>query len=104
MTTHPAGRDLLPVSCTLGPADGGQRLDEWRHLIESAGTGREVTPGRVILSFQNLPDVGVELERLVGAERLCCAFLGWELVEAGASWRLHVTGTDEDLRALTLDG
>lgn len=98
------GRDLLPIACTLGPDEGAARLAEWQQLGAIAGAGREHAPGRVTLRFRDLPGVGAELERLVAAERACCAFLGWHLVHADAQWHVEVSGSDEELQALPLDG
>jgi hypothetical protein len=94
------GRELLPVACALGPADGARRLDEWRELAAAAGAGREVKPGAVTLRFRDLPGVRDRLQRLVSAERECCAFLGWEFVRTPSGWDVEITGTDDDLRAL----
>jgi hypothetical protein len=102
VTAESAGRQLLPVACTLGPADGGQRLADWRHVTEVAGAGRDIATGKVTLRFHDLPGIASELERLVAGERECCAFLGWQLVHAGNEWHVDITGTDENLQALPL--
>lgn len=96
------GRALLPVACTLNPYDGAQRLSEWRRLASEAGLGTEMLPGQLRLRFANTPDVGVELARLVDAERECCAFLGWTLDSGDGEWRVTITGTDDDLRTVLL--
>lgn len=103
MTVEPGGRESLPVACTLGPADGRQRLDDWRALATAAGAGRADAAGAVVLTFRDLPGVHAELSRLVEAERSCCAFLTWELVRADGQWQVHVTGEAGDLGALPLD-
>jgi hypothetical protein len=100
----PNGRSLLPVACTLEVADGAQRLEQWRRLSVTAGLGRELAGGRLTLRFQGLPGVRAELDRLVDAERTCCAFLGWEVVPCEAELHVHVTGKPEELRSLTLTG
>ena len=102
MTADSSGRQLLPVACTLEGAEGGRRLAEWRRVAATAGAGRQFAPGRLTLRFRDLPGVRSELERLVDAERDCCPYLGWRLVQAEAEWRVDVTGTDPELRALPL--
>jgi hypothetical protein len=96
------GNSQLPVACTLGPTDGAERLAEWRRIAALAGAGRQLGSGMLVLSFRELPGVGPELERLVTAERECCAFLGWELRRDGDAWQVLVTGPDEALHALSL--
>ena len=102
MSPDPEGRPLLPVACTLGAADGAQRLDEWKRISGAAGMGREVTAGRLVLRFRGSPDVGEELERLVSAERLCCSFLGWDLVHVEGKWRVEISGSEDELRSLSI--
>lgn len=98
----PNGRRLLPVACTLGASDGARRLEDWRRLVADAFAGRDHTTGRLLLTFRDLPSVGPELERLVAAERECCAFLSWNLIRAGNTWQLEITGDDDGLQALSL--
>jgi hypothetical protein len=79
-----------------------QRLAEWRRIIEDAGLGRSVTTGMVTLRFRVGPGVGAELQRLVAAERDCCGFLGWNVVQAATEWRVEISGGDEALHSLPL--
>ena len=91
---------MLPVACTLEAIDGAQRLEEWRRLSTAAGLGRQLAGGKLTLRFRDVAGVGEELDRLVSAERECCAFLGWELVRSEAEWHVHITGSPDELRAL----
>jgi hypothetical protein len=102
MSVGPENRDLLPVACTLGPADGARRLADWRRITEEAGVGHSVTPGMVTLRFRKAPGVGAELQRLVTAERDCCSFLGWNLVQIDYEWRVEISGSDDGLGSLPL--
>jgi hypothetical protein len=54
------------------------------------------------LRFHDLPGVRDELERLIAAERDCCAFLGWEVAFSEGELHVHITGDPDELRALTL--
>jgi len=101
VTVDAGGRPLLPVACTLGAIDGTQRLEEWRRLSAAAGLGRQMTDGKLTLRFGDVAGFREELDRLVRAERECCAFLGWELTQSGTEWHVHITGSPDELRALT---
>ena len=90
------------VACTLGPLDGRQRVDDWRRLAAAAGVGRQLAGRTLTLRFRALPGVQQELDRLVDAERDCCAFLGWELTESAAELHVHVTGDPDELKALAI--
>ena len=102
MTEGPENRDQLPIACTLGPEDGQHRLTEWRRITAEAGVSRSVATGLVTLTFRDLPGIGDELQRLVAAERDCCAFLGWNVVKTVTEWRVEISGNDEELRTLPL--
>jgi hypothetical protein len=95
-------RDLLPLACTLTPAAGAARFDEWRALFHEYGAGRTDADGLVTFRFRNAPEVAGELVRLVDAERDCCAFLGWDLEQADDVWTLRISGTADALRTLSL--
>jgi hypothetical protein len=53
------------------------------------------------LRFRDQAGVGTALERLVAAESDCCSFLGWELMPVEDEWHVVVTGTDEELAAIS---
>jgi hypothetical protein len=94
---------LLPIACTLGPDEGAQRIGEWRRLGQAVGLGRAVDVGEVTLRFRDAPGVELELERLVAAERACCAFLSWHVSRTPSEWRVVISGESESLRALSID-
>jgi hypothetical protein len=100
VTIDPSGRPLLPVACTLGPVDGAQRLEEWRRLSATTGRGQELAGGKLTLRFRDLPGVREELDRLIAAERECCAFLGWEVAPSEGELQVHITGNPDELRTL----
>lgn len=103
MTSEPGARPLLPVACTLGADDGAERLSQWRQVASVAAVGRRLVPGKLTLRFRNVATVGVELERLVTAERDCCSYLGWRLVRVNDEWHVEITGADADLEALQME-
>jgi hypothetical protein len=96
----PSRQPSLPVACTLGPADGVQRLQEWEQLVAVAWVGRAAARGEITLRFHDLPEVGSKLERLVSAEAICCNLLGWELRQVGDEWHVVITGAEDELQAL----
>jgi hypothetical protein len=95
---------MLPVACTLGPADGARRLEEWRGLAATAGLGRDLVGRTLTVRFRDLPRVRAELDRLVAAERECCAFLGWDVAACEGELHVHITGNPDELRTLALAG
>jgi hypothetical protein len=97
------GRRQLPVACTLGQEDGAQRVRDWRRVLQDAGAGTQREPGRFTIRFHDRAGIEDELTRLADAERDCCAFLGWNVVQHEGEWRVEITGRDEDLRTLSFD-
>jgi len=59
-----------------------------------------MTTGLATLTFRDAPGVGDELQKLVAAERECCAFLRWNVVKTATEWRVEISGSDEELRSL----
>jgi hypothetical protein len=102
MSNDPGDRELLPVACTLGAEDGTQRVQDWRTVVQGLGAGSRREPGHITLHFRDAPDVEGELTRLVDAERGCCAFLGWDLARTDDGWAVRISGTDDELAALSL--
>jgi hypothetical protein len=96
---------LLPAACTLGPADGAQRLEEWRRLSATTGLGQQLTGRKLTLRFRDLPGVREELGRLIAAERECCAFLGWGVAASvEGELHVHITGHPDELMTLAFAG
>lgn len=102
MSVEPGSRGLLPVACTLGADDGAQRLEEWRDVVRRFGVGTRRVAGRVTLGFRDAPGVAAELERLVAAERSCCAFLDWTLTHTDDEWVVVIAGGDDELATVSL--
>lgn len=95
-------RRLLPIACTLGPADGVRRLSDWRRVLTSEGLGRIAESGRVILRFRDVQGLGEQLQHLVAAEAECCAFLEWSVTRVQGEWQVQITGTEQELGTLPL--
>jgi hypothetical protein len=102
VSINAGGRMSLPIACTLGPSEGAQRVQEWQRLMKERGSGREWTAGQVILYFEDVPAVSIELPRLVALERSCCGFLDWHLARDARGWRVEIRGTEDELKAIAV--
>ncbi len=80
----------LPIACTLTPGAMADRGEWLRQLGRKSLRAGERTPHGLALSF----DLGArdEVIEWVRAERECCAFLTFDLNEAGDDVRLTVAG------------
>jgi hypothetical protein len=67
-----------PIACTLDPTALADRRGEWAPL-RSARTGEVRTATTLTTTWRGDEGVQEEVERLVAAERECCAFLSIEL-------------------------
>jgi hypothetical protein len=75
-------------------------MEDWRGHRARAGIARETAPGRVSLRFRDAPGIHPALQKLVEAERGCCAFLDWQLVRDDKGWRVEISGSEEGVRSL----
>ena len=91
----PDGRAELPVSCTLGPAGGAERMRRWERLAAAAAPASHLADGRLVVRYQPVPGVLGELRDLAAAEADCCAFAGWTVTEQGGHPTLVVSGEPE---------
>ncbi|MFF9141008.1 heavy metal-responsive transcriptional regulator [Streptomyces albogriseolus] len=73
----------IPVACTLGGAELGERTRQWQQLVGKV-EGREEIDDGVRLSFPAGADLAGEVAALAAAEQGCCAFF---------DFRLHLTPT-----------
>lgn len=93
----------LPLACTLGLADGAERLRRWHALAAAAPPQLRRERGRLELRW-SLDDASVdELEALVAAERECCGFVDWTLAPEADGALLTITaqpGRADDVQAI----
>jgi MerR family copper efflux transcriptional regulator len=80
-----------PPACTLGPADGPDRLRRWRRLHERAAAGVRLRGGLLEVRYRPGPGVQGELADLAAAERECCPFVGWQVTVVDGRPVLRVT-------------
>ncbi|MFI8893477.1 heavy metal-responsive transcriptional regulator [Streptomyces paradoxus] len=83
-----AWRDA-PVACTLGGAELGERIEQWRTLIGKADR-REETDEGMRLSFPPDAELAGRIAALATAEQRCCAFFDFTLHLAPDALRLTV--------------
>jgi hypothetical protein len=79
----------IPIACTLSPADYRRRLAEIAALSRDAL--RRVERRDLTLDLCYAPEAADRVRQLVEQERLCCAFLQFELHEEVDEVRLLVT-------------
>lgn len=71
-------RPATTVACTLGGDQKGERIQQWRQVLDSA-TGRGDIDGGLRLQFPADPDLVADVARLAAAEQGCCAFFDFTL-------------------------
>lgn len=83
------------MACSLEGAELGERLAEIGALGGEALLESERRDGHELLWFRADPEVRARLERVVEAERRCCAFLDFDLGEDGGRLRLTISAPPE---------
>ncbi|MBO0822512.1 MAG: heavy metal-responsive transcriptional regulator [Actinobacteria bacterium] len=79
----------VPVACTLGAAEVGERIAQWRELVGYAQRHEEIPDG-VRLFFPASPDLAARVAALACAEQDCCAFFDFTLHLSTDALRLDV--------------
>ena len=90
----------LPIACTLEAREGAERLVRWRALLESSLLELKREPDQIDVRVAKASGIAAELGALVAAERACCAFVEWRLVEHERWHELQIHGTTEGLDAI----
>jgi MerR family copper efflux transcriptional regulator len=73
------GTSLPVIACTLTTDGQRERLDEWKSLLAIAESREELGIG---VRFRFRTDLTARARTLAAAERECCPFLHFDLVEA----------------------
>ena len=94
-TPELAPRDLMPLACTLGPADGPTRLLRWQHLHETAAPVAQLRDGELEVRYQPVTGAYEELTALAAAEQACCSFVMWSVTMSDRQPVLRVTAPSE---------
>jgi hypothetical protein len=90
----------LPIACTLEAREGAERLIRWRALLESSVLELKRKPDVIVVCVAKAPGIAAELGALVTAERACCPFVDWRLVEHERWHELQIHGTEDGLDAI----
>ena len=89
----------LPIACTLDGLETGRRWREWEKMLDSRldfqNSGQQLT-----VTFPGDGDLRTRLTDLVEAERLCCAFVSWDLDQDANHFELRVSGSSDGVAAI----
>ncbi|WP_432789353.1 hypothetical protein QYM46_13580 [Brevibacterium sp. K11IcPPYGO002] len=92
----------LPIACTLTVGAGRDQIERWRAFDDEHALGVERTETRVVMHYART-DVSIRLLReLVAVESSCCSFVDWVIDVDQPDLLLVVTGTPEQLAALSV--
>jgi MerR family copper efflux transcriptional regulator len=91
------GRSLPVIACTLTTDGQRERLDEWKSLLAIAESREELGIG---VRFRFRTDLTERVRTLAAAERECCSFLHFDLVEAEDALVLTVETEEAGQEAL----
>ena len=79
---------MAPIACTLSPSDLGARLDRIRLLTRQGLRSHHLDGGSLRLLYR--AQARDELLEIVAAERLCCAFLRFDLRDTADGPELRI--------------
>jgi hypothetical protein len=90
------GRAELPLACTLGSADGAERIRRWQQLAAVGVPVVRLAGHRLEVRYRPEPGVLKELQSLARAEAECCAFVEWAVTEQDGNPTLLVRAEQDD--------
>ena len=84
----------LPIACTLTPPELTARRQGLLGTLLQRAVERTELPDGLAWRFEAVPGRVSDIAAVIDAERVCCAFLRFELTvePAGGAMRLAVTG------------
>ena len=91
---------IVPVACTLTPADLAAQAGRWARLTARALTGRTETADGLRMSFRSEPGTEDELRTLVAVENECCAWAAWTVDTSGGTIELHIDSSGDGVATL----
>lgn len=92
----------LPITCTLTPTAGQAQVEAWQAFDDDYALSSDRTNGRLVIQYTKVEDSITRLRELVAAESACCSFVNWSIDDSPTDLRLIITGTEEQLAALTI--
>ena len=90
----------LPIACTLEAREGAERLVRWKALLDRSVLELKREPDQIVMRVARAPGITAELDALVAAERTCCPFVEWQVVEHDGWNELQIRGTSEGIDAI----
>jgi hypothetical protein len=85
-------REPMPIACTLDPRSMNRRFGEIQHLTQEHLRSHRVE-GRTLRLTYDLKAVS-EVERIVDLERVCCAFLDFDIRASAETVELFITAPE----------
>jgi hypothetical protein len=101
MTTN-GPLNLLPTACTLTPGAGREQVVKWQAFDADYALGVEHSDTQLVVQYARTDDAVDRLRELVAIESTCCSFVTWTIQDTDRALRLLVTGTPDQLHALTI--
>jgi hypothetical protein len=87
----------LPIACSLGASDLQARLRELGAFGRANLIERAAGDDGPHLRFRRTPEAEARLRSIIEAERRCCPFLDFDLVEDDDALELRITAPDDGL-------
>ncbi|WP_235671118.1 hypothetical protein [Tomitella fengzijianii] len=94
--------DRVPIACALTPGAGKEQLARWRSFDDEHLLEVERADARLVVHYAKTDDSAQRLRDLVAIENDCCSFVEWEIDDGPTGLRLIVTGTADQLAALSI--
>jgi|GEM_PF-2502747 hypothetical protein len=91
--TLDAATEDVPIACSLGGDDLGDRLDRWQQVLAHVAREEPLIGGKRMVFRESVP-VG-ELAELAAAEQACCRFFTFRLAIDRNGVALEVTAPPE---------
>ena len=88
------------IACTLAPDQMGDRLAEWRTLLDQV-VEREAIPGGLRLVLPSRPGLAAEAIDLAEREQECCAFFDFAVRVGPDGLSLEVRAPEEAAELVT---
>lgn len=84
----------VTISCTLDAQDMGRRLAEIQHLTREHLRSHRVEGRTLRLAYA--ASAAPELARIVDLERICCAFLEFDIEASAGEVELSITAPEQE--------
>jgi hypothetical protein len=92
----------VPIACSLAADEAGNRIEEWRRLLDAGVAEVERTPGSARLRLHDDGATLLAAIDLARREKACCDFFDFRLVPLPDAVWLEVDAPDD--AAGVLDG